>query len=162
MDPITQAIERAINQTENTTAPITLIISVFIIIPYILFGVGIYNAAKRYGLRNNWMAWVPIARKHLLAEVADFRRYQMRKQKKLTTQFEVISCLLLVCAYAVNKVDNPSLFLIPLILIFLLSINQMFSYYYFYRLCDMENATIYFILGMICPPLNSIFVYQCR
>ena len=30
------------------------------------------------------------------------------------------------------------------------------------QLCDMENATIYFILGLICPPLNSIFVYQCR
>ena len=162
MNSITQALEEAINQIENTTAILTLIISALIIIPYVLFGIGMYNAAKGCGLRDSWMAWVPIARKHLLAEVADFRRFQMRKQRKLTTQFEVISCLLLACAYAVTKVDNPLFYLIPITLITLLAYNQMFSYYYFYRLCDMENATIYFILGLICPPLNSIFVYQCR
>lgn len=162
MEPVTQTLEQAAREAANFGALILLIGAALIVVPYVLFGIGLHSVASRYRLRNSWMAWVPIARKHLLAEVADLRRFQARKQKKLTTQFEIISCLLLACIYAATKIASPLFVFIPLILIILLAYNQAFSYYYFYRLCDLENSTIYFILGLVASPLNSIFVYQCR
>ncbi len=162
MDPITQALEEAMQQVGTAASTLIFFLLALSIIPYVLFGIGLNSVASRLGLRNKWMAWVPIARKHLLCEIADLRRVQTRKKKKLETQFEIISALLLVCVYAVPKVDNPVFLIFPVILIILLSYNQAFSYYYFYRLCDRENSTIYFLLGLAVAPLNSIFVYHCR
>lgn len=162
METITQTLEEAVQQAMALGSSLLIIGAALSIIPYILFAIGLSNAAKRYGLRNQWMAWVPIARKHLLAEMADLRRFQTRKQKKLTTQFEIITCLCLACIYGISRTNNPVFIMITAILMILLSYNQVFSYYYFYRLRDQENATIYFILGLMGAPLNSIFVYHCR
>lgn len=162
MEAINQILEEAIRELialGNTTLTIVLVIS---FVPYILFAIGLSNVASRYGIRNSWMAWIPIARKHLLAEVADLRRVQLRKQKKLETQFEIITAFFLVFIFGITKYNNPILLVIPVILLVLLSFNQIFCYYYFYRLCDNENATIYFLLGLLISPLNSIFVYHCR
>lgn len=162
MDTITQAFDELTQQAlalGNTVFIIGLGLS---IVPYILFAIGLYSVAGRYRIRNKWMAWVPIARKHLLAEVADFRRFQVRKPKKLETQFEIITGLLMVCIFGATRTTGPLFSIIAVILIVILSFNQVFSYYYFYRLCDRENATIYFLLGLAISPLNSIFVYHCR
>lgn len=164
METVTQAIEELAQQLValgNTLVIIAILISV---VPYILFGIGINSVASRYGLRNKWMAWIPIARKHLLTELADLRRAQVGKQRKLVVQFEIIMCLFLACIYiAYRSSDTNTLMLIlPAILGCLLTYNQAFSYYYFYRLCDLENSTAYFLLGLMVSPLNSFFVFHCR
>ena len=162
METITQSLEEAMQQVialGSTALVIGIIIS---LIPYILFAIGLSDIAKGFGIKNYWMAWLPIARKHLLAEMADLRRVRVRKKKKLTTQFEILTCLCLACIYGVTRANNPIFIFILVILIGLLTYNQTFCYYYFYRLCDQENATIYFLLGMAVYPLNSIFVYHCR
>ena len=162
MDAITQTIEEAVQEVIALGNAAVMIGMVILLVPYFMFAVGLNAVAGRYRLRNRWMAWVPIARKHLLAELADVRRYQVRKQKKLETQFEIITAVFLVFLGGFAKTNNPILMLIPSILIVLLWFNQVFCYYYFYRLCDSENATIYFLLGLLFAPLNSFFVYHCR
>lgn len=162
MDTMTQAFEEATQQIAALGNSLIIIVVALSIVPYILFAIGLGSVARTYRIRHSWMAWLPIARKHLLTEIADLRRVQVGKPKRLTVQFEIITVLCLICVLAMVKVRNPVLVVIPAILLVLLSFNQAFAYYYFYRLCDKENATIYFLLGQMAKPLNSFFVFRCR
>lgn len=162
MDTMTQAFEEATQQIAALGNSLIIIVVALSIVPYILFAIGLGSVAKTCRIRHSWMAWLPIARKHLLTEIADLRRVQVGKPKRLTVQFEIITVLCLICVLAMVKVRNPVLVVIPAILLVLLSFNQAFAYYYFYRLCDKENATIYFLLGQMAKPLNSFFVFLCR
>lgn len=161
MDTMTQTLEKATQQLAALGSSLIIIAVALSIVPYILFAVGLGRIARAYGIRNSWMSWLPIARKHLLTEVADLRRIQVGKPKKLTVQFEIITFLCIICVIAMAKMGNIALIVIPLILLAMLSYNQAFAYYYFYRLCDKENATAYFLLGLIIKPLNSLFVFHC-
>ena len=162
MDTMTQAFEEATQQIAALGNSLIIIVVALSIVPYILFAIGLGSVAKTCRIRHSWMAWLPIARKHLLTEIADLRRVQVGKPKRLTVQFEIITVLCLICVLAMVKVRNPVLVVFPAILLVLLSFNQAFAYYYFYRLCDKENSTIYFLLGQMAKPLNSFFVFHCR
>lgn len=162
MDTMTQAFEEATQQIAALGNSLIIIVVALSIVPYILFAIGLGSVARTCRIKHSWMAWLPIARKHLLTEIADLRRVQVGKPKRLTVQFEIITVLCLICVLAMVKVRSPVLVVIPAILLVLLSFNQAFAYYYFYRLCDKENATIYFLLGQIAKPLNSFFVFHCR
>lgn len=162
MDTMTQAFEEATQQIAALGNSLIIIVVALSIVPYILFAIGLGSVARTCRIRHSWMAWLPIARKHLLTEIADLRRVQVGKPKRLTVQFEIITVLCVICVLAMAKVGNTVLVVIPAILLVLLSFNQAFAYYYFYRLCDKENATIYFLLGLIAKPLNSFFVFHCR
>ena len=162
METVTQAIEEATSQILALGTTFFAIGIAISIVPYFLFAIGLNSVAKACRLRNSWMAWVPIARKHLLAEVADIRRIQVGKPKKLATQFEICTFATLMCLLGLLKASNPIILVIPAFAAAVLSFNQTFSYYYFYRLCDKENATAYFLLGLIARPLNAFFVYHCR
>ena len=159
MDLMTKTFEEATQQIAALGSLLILIAVIVSIILYVLFAIGLGSVARTCRIRHCWMAWLPIARKHLLTEIADLRRVQVGKPKRLTVQFEIITVLCLICVLAMVKVRNPVLVVIPAIL---LSFNQAFAYYYFYRLCDKENATIYFLLGQMAKPLNSFFVFHCR
>ena len=162
MDPITKAIEEATQQLVALSNTLFIVAFLLSIVPYILFAIGINSVASRYGLRNRWMAWIPVARKYLLAQIADIRRAQVGKPKKLKTQFEIIALLFFACLYGIIKSNNIALIVIGSIIVAIWSYNQAFCYYYFYRLCDRENATAYFLLGLAGNPLNSFFVFHCR
>lgn len=162
LEPFAQALEEATQQLATLSSTIIILTISLSIVPYILFAIGLSSVANQCRIRHSWFAWLPIARKHLLAEVADVRRITVGKDKKLAVQYEVITCLFLACIYATSRTNNPIILVILVILAVLLSYNQAFSYYYFYRLCDRENAIAYFIMGLIAKPLNSFFVYHCR
>ena len=49
---------------------------------YIFTALALYTIAKRRGIHNPWLAWVPIANMWLLGCIADHFRYQVRKETK--------------------------------------------------------------------------------
>lgn len=162
MEPVIQALEEIVQKLLSLGAAFFCIAIVLAIVPYILYAIGLSSVAGKCGIRHTWYAWLPIARKHLLAEIADIRRAQVRKPRKLETQFEILICASLACLFLAFKASSPLLVIVSAILIVILSYNQMFCYYYFYRLCDPENATIYFILSLAASPLNAFLVFHCR
>lgn len=139
-----------------------LLIPAILFLPYILYGIGLYRIANCCRSRNSWMAWVPIARKHLLAEIADLQRMRVKKDRKLTTLFEIFTGVIVASLGIGVRMGNPLVLILPAIMLAFLHLVEVFSYYYVYRLCDMENATIYFILGLFIKPLNPFFVFCCR
>lgn len=155
-------LNRILSYLETMLPAYFMLIPVILLLPYILYGIGLFRIAERCSSRNRWMAWVPIARKHLLAEIADVQRARVKKEGKLTTLFEIFTGLIVVCFGIGITMDNPLTMILPAILLVFIEWVEMFSYYYVYRLCDMENATIYFILGLFFKPLNPFFIFCCR
>lgn len=147
--------------TEFITAYIVIVIALATI-PYIFHSVGLYSIAKALRMKNKWMSWIPIARSHVMAEIADMQRVRVGKEKRLETQIEILYLAIGVCGYIAITKSSIAMIILAGIFLFLYSVVRTFSYYYFYRLCDKENATIYFVLGIIAKPLNSFFVFCCR
>ena len=76
MDTMTQAFEEATQQIAALGNSLIIIVVALSIVPYILFAIGLGSVARTCRIRHSWMAWLPIARKHLLTEIADLRRVQ--------------------------------------------------------------------------------------
>ncbi len=55
---------------------------------YIFIGLGLYTIAKRRGIRNPWLAWVPVARLWLLGCISD--QYQSVVKNKATKRRVVL------------------------------------------------------------------------
>ena len=49
---------------------------------YIFTALALYTIARRRGIHNPWLAWVPIANAWLLGCIADHFRYQVRRETK--------------------------------------------------------------------------------
>lgn len=157
-----EIIEETIRKiTELLTVYATVVIALMAV-PYIFHSVGLYSVAKALRMRGSWMCWIPIARSHVMAEIADMQRVRVGKEKRLTTQIEILYLAIGTCGYIAITKGSIVMIILAGIFLFLYSMVRIFSYYYFYRLCDRENATIYFVLGVLAKPLNSFFVFCCR
>lgn len=131
-------------------------------IPYLLRSYGIYKVGKRNNLKSIWLSWIPIMRYHVVSQVADYFRLSVGKSKKITTGFEITTFICAILILAAIMLKNI-LILIPLIILFpILKLYQTFGTYYFYKFCDKENATIFFVLGLVSPIFNTFFIFNCR
>lgn len=126
MDSAVQALEEIVQQLLSLGAALILLAIAVSIVPYILYAIGLSSVAGKCGIRHTWYAWLPIARKHLLAEIADIRRAQVRKHRKLETQFEILICASLACVFLAVKAGSPLFLILTAVLIVVLSYNQMF------------------------------------
>ena len=124
MGTMAQPFEEAVQQIAALGSSLIIIAIALSIVPYILFAIGLGSVARACRIGHSWMSWLPIARKHLLTEVADLRRVQVGKPQKLTAQFEIMTFLCVICVIAMAKLGNAALIVIPLILLVLLSIQS--------------------------------------
>lgn len=137
-------------------------ILIFGSVPYFIKSYGIYQVAKRNNLKYTWFSWIPVMRYHVVSQVADYFRVSVGKEKKITANFEIATLITaaLLIGFIVKQIV---LLLIPLIILLpILWLNKVFATYYFYKFCDRENATIFFILGLTNGLLNSFFFFNCR
>ncbi|MBQ2244499.1 MAG: hypothetical protein II320_01525 [Oscillospiraceae bacterium] len=74
------------------------------LVTYVLMAVGLYSVAKRRGIRNPWLAWIPLVNVWVLGCISDQYRYVAKGQNKskrkvlltLSIIVEVVSIVLLV------------------------------------------------------------------
>lgn len=157
-----QQISKLITELSALLAGYTVLIICFGIILIFLKSYGIYKVGKSSGCRFLLLAWVPIMKYHVVAQIADKYRVSVGKEQKLTTDFEIITTSFIVVLIAASQTGFSMLFLLYLILVPALAMVTLFSDYYFFKLCDKENATIYFILSLGNAIMNAIFFYHCR
>ena len=50
---------------------------------YIIGSIGLYSMANNTGMKNPWLAWIPVAREYLLGSLAD--RYNCTSRQKKTS-----------------------------------------------------------------------------
>lgn len=78
------------------------------LVAYVLMAVGLYTIAKRRGIRNPWLAWIPVANYWLLGCISDQYQYvakgQNKSRRKLLLTLSIIVevlCIVLIVLLAV-------------------------------------------------------------
>lgn len=65
---------------------------------YVFTALGLYTLAQRRGLRNPWLAWVPVANVWILGSLSDQYRYvvrgQVRSKRKVLLTLNIISAVM--------------------------------------------------------------------
>lgn len=151
-----------------------------------LFGIAIYIAqsiafmkmAKKVGVRNGWLSFIPIGNIYILGRVAD-----AGKEKRINTIRMMISTVIVVAVYVLLVAlliaaivtdpmadEMPALFLVPTIVSCLVILVAaiclaVFEYIAMYRICDNfggKDGTVYFVgvlLGTFFMPIVTVVLF---
>ena len=131
------------------------------LVGWILSSVGLQKIAKRRGIANAWLVWLPVGREWVLGSVSD--QYQHLVQGKITARRRILLILevatILVCiAYVVASVvstfitvngDNVGLSLLLSAVPYLLFIGVYIATMVFYHICNFD-------LYRSCNPQNAV------
>ena len=151
---------------------------------YILTGLALYTLAQRRGIRNGWLAWIPVINCWLIGSLSDQYRYVVRgqirsKRKALLVLSIVMLCLIIAmtsCAIAA---------VIPLVMGFrgemmgiviavaamalaLAVVSVIRAVLYFiclsdiYRSMDPENASVFLVLSILFNVTEPFFLFFNR
>lgn len=144
----------------SASATAILILLAVATIPYFMSCYALYKIADKCNASFKLLSWIPVVRYYTVAQIADFYRMSRGKDAKMATQMGAALGLLVlslvVAAKGAEFMIIPAIICIPFFLLV-----KLFSLYYFYKFCDPENATIFFILGSNAL-LGNFFIYHCR
>ena len=158
------------------------IVLVCCLVGWILSSVGLHKIAKRRGIANAWLAWLPIGREWVLGSVSD--QYQHLVQGKITARRRILPILEVACiavgivyvgttamaeimAVADGEVGGVLLAVgIPYLLFLGVAVTNMVFYqicnFDLYRSCNPQNAVVFLLLGIVLPVCQPFFYFACR
>ena len=157
----------------------------FGIVCYILSALGMYTIAKRRGIHNPWLAWLPVGDMWILGSISDQYQYvakgKVRNRRKtlLGLYIAMFALLLLdfivlvgmvVAAVMGNSAATMGVAVVLTVLIciavFVIAIlSLVFSYIALYDLfasCDPSNATTYLVLSIFFTVALPFFIFFSR
>ena len=154
---------------------ILLSIVAFSVLSYVLSAIGLQTIAKRRGIRNGWLAWLPVVNCWILGSVSDQYQYlvkgKIKNRRKQLLALEIGIAVLYVmyvlsgvaqtvigaavagyevCRYAVS------------VFTVILSVVQYLACFDLYRSCRPERKVVYLILSIVLPVTLPFFVFACR
>lgn len=158
---------------------------------YVLQALSLYTIAKRRGIKNPWLAWIPVGEMWIRGCISDQYQYVVKGQVKNKRKWLLGLNLAMWAAYVVffatlfatfggllfAMVANPTAmgtlgagallilgiaFLFMMVSSVLIIVFQYMSRYDLYRSCDPGNAVLYLVLGIFIPICEVIFLFVCR
>lgn len=146
---------------------------------YVLSALGQYTIAKRRGIRNPWMAWVPLAQMWILGCISDQYQYvakgKVRNRRKVLLWLTVVLLVLMVAAGVLGgftmvhdslNIATGLVFLFALLVLFAVAVvNMVFTYICYYDLyasCDPGNSVLYLVLSILLNVTMPFFIFFCR
>lgn len=82
-----------------------LLMGVFGIVLYVLKSLGMYTIAKRRGINNPWLAWLPIGNEWIAGSISDQYRYVAKNQ---TTNRRVIMLILAIAGIVLGGASTSA------------------------------------------------------
>lgn len=164
----------------------------FFVVMYILEGKSLSAIARRRGIDNPWLAWVPVGSSWLLGCISDQYRYvtygQIRDRRKLLTWlsavlYAVLTVLFVLLAiWIVGAISAAGIsgeeafiatymggfFVIYMVALLLsgvstvMSVFQYMAYYDLFRSCDPDKSLIYLLVSIFTTYPLPFFVFSCR
>lgn len=152
------------------------------VLSYVLQSLSYYTIAKRRGLKNPWMAWVPVLNSWLLGSISDQYQYvvhgQVKNKRKwllglviaylvvyiiwevtmvagtyrIATGYESVGIMVLMVLGALLMLGLA----IALTVVLYIALNDLF------RSCDPGHATLYLVLSIVVNITLPFFVFACR
>ena len=165
-------------------------------VPSLLFGIGAfilgaiatYSIARRRGLRNCWLAWVPVLNCWILGSLSDQYRYVVKGENKskrklllvlnilqavLTTTIVILAGVLLMSTFLRSGRDMMNNFMglgiaiagvaLPLVCVYLAYVVIRFmALYDVYRSMDPGNAVLFLVLSIFFGVTEPFFLFFSR
>lgn len=162
------------------------------IVSYVLTALALYIIARRRGLKNPWLAWIPVADSWLLGSLSDQYRYvvkgEHKSKRKILLFFRIlitILCLSLfgllisLCFHAIGGMmrgANPgtmqqilwqatNLLIVCLPLMGISIAYAVFRYmalYDIYKSLDPENCALFLVLSILFGITEPFFLFFSR
>ena len=155
---------------------------------YVLQSLSLYTIANRRGIKNPWLAWVPVASGWTIGCISDQYRYvtkgEVKNKRKSILILNIVMIALEIAVWVYNIVtmiafggaveENAAaavgvmsfLFVIAGVATFAVSIAyaviQYMALYDLYRSCEPNNATLYLVLSIVIGWLLPILMMICR
>ena len=161
----------------------------FGIAAYVLTSLAIYTISRRRGLKNPWLAWVPVVNCWLLGSISDQYRYVVKGENKSKrkwllglnlVQAVIALSVVVLAAFAVagaifsvsdaavmRSVNGPLMGILGLILPLVsvsiaLCVIRYMALYDVYRSLDPNNAVLYLVLSILFSPTEPFFLFFNR
>ena len=147
---------------------------------YILMARGMQVIAKRRGIRNDWLAWIPVAQLWTLGSISDQYQYvvkgRVRNRRKVLLWLYIADVCAMIAVEVMNillllgDADRVTAFTVLTVLgtfaVCLLSVVvgvfQFLALYDLYVSCDPGNGVLYLVLSIVFSMIMPLFVFLCR
>lgn len=164
-----------------------LMLFAFSVVTYILYSYGTYSIAKRRGIRNPWLAWIPIGSSWILGSISDQYQYvakgRVRNRRKVMVGLTIgmflaivpliASVVWAVLSEATGSMNSDATFgamlavmlltyLVMIVLAIILLVFEYIALYDLYASCDPGNAVLYLVLTIFVGVTLPFFVFACR
>ncbi len=165
-----------------------LLVFGFSILSYVLQSLGVYTIAKRRGIHNPWLAWIPVGNMWILGSISDQYQYvakgRVKNRRKTLLGLMIATYILMIPYYIVyftmmfqGLVVGGTVSLYPmthyaiviLLLVFAIfviaiigGVIQYIALYDLFASCDPNNAVMYLVLSIFINVTMPFFVFACR
>ncbi len=162
-----------------------LLIFGFSILSYVLHALGMYTIAKRRGIHNPWLAWVPIGNLWILGSISDQYQYvaqgKVRSRRKLLLGLMIALAALMLVLFVVTiylavqaafggaeasvvVAAMIALFfgLIMMVVAILMTVFEYICLYNLFASCDPDNKVTYLLLSIFISVTMPFLVFVCR
>ena len=156
----------------------------FGIAAYILTSLAIYTISRRRGLRNPWLAWIPVVNAWLLGSLSDQYQYVIKGENKNKRkwliglnmlQWALGAAMVTLCLVTVGSlIGNEHAevigsvvalvgLLLPLAAVAIaLCVIRYMALYDVYRSLDPNNAVLFLVLSILFHPTEPFFLFFNR
>ena len=168
------------------TAVYYLLVFGFSILCYVLYSLGMYTIAKRRGIHNPWLAWVPVGNLWILGSISDQYQYvtqgKVQNRRKLLLGLEIALFVLLAVLFGVgiyaivqgiaggDILSKMAMLLLVtllasmamMVLAVLLTVFEYICLYNLFASCDPSGKVVYIILSIFISVTMPFLVFACR
>lgn len=168
---------------------IMLFAGIYAIAVYVLQSLGMYTIAKRRGIHNPWLAWIPVGNMWILGSISDQYQYvakrnvRSRRRTLLGLMIALYALLVLIYVFAfatgIGAVGSAVTqefgagMIVPLILLVIVylalmviaiiaAVFQYIAVYDLFASCKPNNAVLFLVLGILFNFLLPFFIFACR
>lgn len=164
-----------------SVAVIMLIIAAVI---YVFKSIGLYTIAKRRGINNPWLAWVPIGQEWILGSIADQYQYVSKGKIKNKRKIMLFLSLSIIAVNVIMRVASAVMLflatpytssavmlstmvtilfsLVNFALALALLVFCCLALYELYSSCCPENNVLFLVLGIIFTIAVPFFIFFSR
>ena len=154
---------------------VALIAFVFAVVSYILSAAGMYAIAKRRGINNAWLAWIPVASGWILGSISDQYQYVVKGKVRYN---RIILISLLGASALLGGISSGSTqllvegtsnvlgilggsFLASAVSIACM-VFHFIALYDLYCSCNPQNSVLFLVLSIVFGITEPFFVFGCR
>ena len=142
-----------------------LAILLLTVVVYVFQSIGLYTIAKRRGIQNPWLAWLPVGNYWIAGSIADQYRYVVKgEEMNRRTILLVTSAVGMAVSWLISGVgmENELLDLVVTGLDVFTFVIWQICLYELYTSCNPKNNVLFLVLGIIFPFMPAFFIFANR